>query len=462
MKESIIITESARRCFSAQASLAGLGVKLRQLKLWEPIKAQVQIAQKTVKYTPVEKLLDGFLALLTGAQGMVEINKRVRADPALQAAFGRQGCAEQSVVQDTLDACTAENVEQMQQTWDTIYRCHSRGYRHDYAQVWQLLEVDMTGRPCGKKAAFASKGYFAKHLNRRGRQVGYVVAPHYEEIIVERVFDGTTQLPTALQPLVEAAEQTSGLSAEQRARTILRVDSGGGSVEDVNWMLHRGYQVHGKDYSSARAATLAESVATWVPDPHDPDRQVGWVTVEPTLYCRPLHRIAVRCRKKNGQWGIGVLLSTLSASEVLGLTGHSPNQVQAPNAVLLAYVYFYDQRGGGIEIEIKEDKQGLQTAKRNKKRFAAQQMLTALEALAHNVLIWARTWLTPQCPKVASLGLKRLVRDVFHMNGLIVFDQAAGLIHILLNQVDPLAKEVCAGLSALLAQEHVSITLGEI
>jgi hypothetical protein len=40
--------------------------------------------------------------------------------------------------------------------------------------------------------------------------------------------------------------------------------------------------------------------------------------------------------------------------------------------VLLAYVYFYDQRGGGIEVEIKEDKQGLRTTKRNKKRFAAQ------------------------------------------------------------------------------------------
>ncbi len=35
--------------------------------------------------------------------------------------------------------------------------------------------------------------------------------------------------------------------------------------------------------------------------------------------------------------------------------------------MLLAYVHFYDQRGGGIEIEIKEDKQGLNTTKRNKK-----------------------------------------------------------------------------------------------
>ena len=54
---------------------------------------------------------------------------------------------------------------------------------------------------------------------------------------MERVFDGKTQLTAALRPLVEAAEQTLDLDEEKRKRTILRVDSGGGSVADVNWML---------------------------------------------------------------------------------------------------------------------------------------------------------------------------------------------------------------------------------
>jgi len=63
--------------------------------------------------------------MLAGAHGMVEINTRLRADPALQAAFGRTACAEQPVVQQTLDACTDENVTQMQQvsirsTWSTV------------------------------------------------------------------------------------------------------------------------------------------------------------------------------------------------------------------------------------------------------------------------------------------------------------------------------------------------------
>ena len=59
---------------------------------------------------------------------MVEVNTRLRADPSLQAAFGRSACAEQSVVQDILNACTAENVEQMEEAMAHIYRQHSQGY----------------------------------------------------------------------------------------------------------------------------------------------------------------------------------------------------------------------------------------------------------------------------------------------------------------------------------------------
>jgi hypothetical protein len=450
------------RRFSACVPLAAIGVKLRGMDLFGPIAERVQIAQKTVKHTPVQKLYDGFVAILAGAQGLVEINKRLRSEPALQAAFGRKACAEQSVVQDTLDACTAVNVRQMQQATALIYRRHSLGYRHHYGQGYQLLDVDMTGMPCGPKAAFASKGYFAHQRNRRGRQLGRVLATGYDEIVVDRLFNGKTQLTTALRPLVEAAEDTLALDAEKRARTILRVDAGGGSVDDVNWMLARGYQFHGKDYSGQRARVLAESVTQWVDDPKVPGRQVGWVTVVASAYIRPVKRLAVRCRKKNGQWGIGVLLSTLTAQEAILLTRQPIDRVTDPLAVLLAYVYFYDQRSGGVETSNKEDKQGLGITKRNKKRFEAQQMLVQLNALAHNVIVWTRCWLAPHYPKLQRFGIKRMIRDVFHCNGWMDFDHTAHISQIGLNHADPLAAGLVQALSALLASEHIAITSGEI
>src|ERR1051326_868629 len=80
------ITKTTKH-FSARTSLAAIGVKVRQLDIFGPIREGVKIAQKTVKHTPVDKLYDGFIAMLAGAQGLVEINTRLRSDRALQAAF---------------------------------------------------------------------------------------------------------------------------------------------------------------------------------------------------------------------------------------------------------------------------------------------------------------------------------------------------------------------------------------
>ena len=453
--------EENQYAYTSVLPLTAIGVKTRKMKLFAPIEREVKIPQKIVKHRPVDKLKDGYIAILAGAQGMVEVNKRVRAERAVQVAFGRTSCEEQSVIQDTLDACTDQNVTEMHRAMEQIFRQQSQSYRHDYPCEWQLLDVDMTGRPCGRKAALATKGYFAKQRNRRGRQEGYLIATWYEEIVVERVYEGTTQLNRALRPLVEAAETCLELDEGKRNRTILRIDSGGGSVEDINWALERGYHVHIKDYSGSRAAQLAKSVSRWVRDPADPAREFGRVTAEASAYVRPVRRIAVRCRKENGQWGIGVIVSNLEPKDVLWLTGGYRQEEEKDEQVLLAYVHFYDQRGGGIETEIKEDKQGLNTTKRNKKRFAAQQILTQLEVLARNTLIWARLWLADYCPRLAHFGLKRWMRDILHLNGVVVFDQSLHLIQLILNPADPLAKDLSHGLAALLAGEHVAVYLGE-
>ncbi len=408
--------------------------------------------------------MDAAIAILSGAHGLVEINKRVRAERGWPAAFGRHGGAEQSVVPDTLAACSQENVSPMPAALDQIYSQHSQGYGHDYHKSWQLLDVALTGRPGGKKAGFASKGDFATQRHRPGRHEGYLSATNDEEIVSKQLFNGKTQLTKAWPPLRETAAKTLGLDQDQakRQRTIWRIVSGGGSVEGLNWVLKRGSQLPGKDYSGPRTQHLAESVLKWFNDPGCPERPVGGVTVEADLYCRPVKRLAVRCRKHNGQWGIGGLLSTLSSPEVLKLTGDPLAKASAPRAVLLAYVHFYDQRDGGVETAIKEDKQGRGTSKRNQKRFEAQYMLTLLEALAHNILVWARPWLAHWGPRVAQFGWLRLVRDVFQMNGLILLDPEAQLLKIVLNRADPLVQELRTGFAALFAPQQLAMTLGEI
>ena len=435
--------------FTKHASLAAIGSYLRHHDLFAPIRKRVLIAQKTVLYTPLQKLEDAFIAILTGIGGLVEINTSLRSDPSLQQAFGRSGCAEQSVIQDTLDACTQENVTQMQQALTTIYRTFSSGYRHDYEKEWQVLDVDLTGLPCGKRAEAGSKGYFGDTGRHRGRQDGRVLATHYGELVVERVYDGSKQLHQALPELVEQAAMTLKLDPFRRSRTILRVDAGGGSVERINWALNCGYQYHGKDYSGMRVKKLVASVSEWVTDPKMAGREVGWVESE-APYDKPVRRIAVRCRRKNETWAYGVLVSTLTAQSVLSLMGYQQPSEASEVEALLAYVHWYDQRGGGVETANKDDKQGLGIGKRNKRRLAAQQMVVCLNTLAHNVLVWVRRELARSVPKLARLGLLRLVRDVCHISGKLHYDEQGQLVRIGLNQHHPLARLLIDALRVLL------------
>jgi len=324
--------------FTGCASLAAIGVKLSQLKLFDPIRTRVQIKQKTIKHTPTDKLYDAFISLMAGANVLVEINTRLRTDPALQKAFGRSACAEQSVVQETLDACTTENVTQLQNALDEIYRQNSQSIHHDYQATFHLLDVDMSGLPCGPKAAFATKGYFAGQYHRRGRQVGRVLSTQSEEVVVDRLFAGNVQLIKARPPLVEAAETTLKLDEAKRARTIIRVDAGSGTMDDLNWRLSRGYLVMAKEYSGRRVVRLAKTVTEWVQDPDWSERSFGWVSEPPAGYVRPVRRIAVRCRRLDGTFAYGVLICSLSAQQVLAVLKRPSSQAENPVAVLQAYV----------------------------------------------------------------------------------------------------------------------------
>ncbi len=132
------------------------------------------------------------------------------------------------------------------------------------------------------KPFLRAPGYFAGLYHRRGRQVGRVLATQYEEVVVDRLFAGNVQLIKALQPLVEAAETTLHLDEAKRTRTMIRVDAGSGTLDDLNWRLSRGYEIMAKEYSGQRVLRLVKTVTEWIQDPDWSERSFGWVTEPPT------------------------------------------------------------------------------------------------------------------------------------------------------------------------------------
>ena len=86
-----------------------------------------------------------------------------------------------------------------------------------------------------------------------------------------------------------------------------------------------------------------------------------------------------------------------------------------------------------------------------------------LGSLAHNVVVWARRWLTQDAAssKLRHYGIMRMVRDVFQVSGFLLFDALGQLVHIVLNQAAPLAPILGDALPGLLAAAHVGMSLGQ-
>jgi hypothetical protein len=443
--------------FSARASLAALGVRFQKLELWPVVEQHVKLKQKVLRHTPTDKLLDCLINILAGGVGVVEVNTRVRPDLVVQHAFGRQDCADQSTISDTLNACRAEQVDQLRQALTVIFRKHSRTCQHDYDQQWQLLEADMTGMPAGRQGEGVTKGYFAKVRNRRGRQLGRVLATWYEELVVERLYDGKRQLDRSLQELVLATEAVLEMPENKHVRTIWRIDGGGGRDEDIDWLLNRRYQLLVKVNNWRRAQKLAASVTQWYPDPKVSDRHVGWIE-QPHPYAHPTRQLALRKRKADGSWSYHALVFTLEDATLFQLCQRAlPTQPQ-PAESLLAALHAYDGRSGGVETQNRGDKQGLGLARRNKQRFAAQEVLVLLAQLAHNLVIWTRDDLAHVDQRLRRYGVQRTVRDVLQIAGRVAFDAGGHIRTITLNQRHPLAR----AFHNAYAGDDLSLILGQI
>jgi hypothetical protein len=128
---------------------------------------------------------------------------------------------------------------------------------------------------------------------------------------------------------------------------------------------------------------------------------------------------------------------------------------------MFALLYAYDLRSGGVETSIKGSKQGLGLTQRNKKRFAAQEMLVLLAQLAYNLVVWVRNVLAKQSPKLSGFGLARMIRDIFQIDGSLCWDAQGRILAIMLNKHDPFTKHFISGLAPAWPMREMYPNLGQ-
>src|SRR5215211_5544856 len=429
---------------SAHASLCVLGGYLRAREFFRPLEDGVHLKQKVHQYTPAQKLEMIFVSLLAGAKAVYHTGTTLRTDPALQAAFGLPGCAEQSVLADTLDAATDADVTALRQVVEATFLQYSPARRHEFGQAVLVLDLDLSPLPASKQAEGSERGYMGRCRSKTGRKLVRVRVAATQETVWDEVVPGNrVETLAVVQQAVAAAERLLGLTGDdaaaqaRRARTEWRLDSGWGSAEIINCLLARDYQVTGKFKSTSRVRKLVAPITTWEPTA-SPGREVAPVPA-PVGLARPCAQYAVRTPSKDKPGGYYQAVLFTSRLD-LGMQ---------------AVVDHYDARAG-MEADLKGDKRGLGLGVLRKQKLAAQRLVVLLGQWAHNVLIWARRWLAQGAPRLAGFGIVRLVQEVCAVPGRVKLT-AAGVSRVRLRPEHPCAREVYRALRPLCSSSQ---TLG--
>jgi hypothetical protein len=415
---------------TGRASLCALGEYLRRHCFFAPLREHVQIPQKTVRYRPIDKLLDALGGSLCGAKSIAQKNVTIRTDRAVPRAFGRTGCAEQSTIARTLRACTAENVAPLEQVSWYYLRRYGATPRHRFHDPRLWVDIDLTPMPIGAKAEGSERTWMGRNRSKTGRKTLRITASPYREILHETLLRGKATAVPALQAALLEVETHLGWNRERRSQLVLRLDGGFGTTEVLNWLLSRGYQVVAKISNRGRVQKLRQAIGPWQPT-SSPGREMAAV-LRPHRFCRATRQWVIRTPQAHGGYHYAVLLTTVPDLE--------------PTALADAY----DGRAL-IEASFCQDKQALGLVKRRQHKWEAQQMVVLLARLAHHLLLWSKRWLS-RVPttrwRLEGYGLVRLLQEGTTVPGVIRW-RHGWMVSVHFDPLHPLAEALQQGFAAL-------------
>ncbi len=157
---------------------------------------------------------------------------------------------------------------------------------------------------------------------------------------------------------------------------------------------------------------------------------------------RPLAQYAVRTPSKEPKSGYyhAVVFTSRTDLTMTGVVEH------------------YDGRAG-MEADLKSDKHGLGLAVIRKRLLPAQKLVVLLVELVHNILIWARFWLSQHAPRLRHYGIVRLIQHVWAIAGRVKLTDQQAVVRVRLRQVHPRARDVGQGFLPLLPQRQTLVVL---
>jgi hypothetical protein len=415
---------------TSRASLGALGAYLRRQCFLAPMREPVQIPHKTVRYRPIDTVLDGLLGILCGAKTISQSHGTMRVAPAVPRACGRTGCAEQSTMARPLPARTAATVDQLTRvSWYDLTR-YGQTPHHRCAERRLWVDVDVTLLPIGEQAEGSERTWMGRNRSKTGRKTLRCTASDDREMLHETLLRGKATAVPALKTALSALETPLGWTRERRQRVVRRLDGGFGTTEVRNGLWSREYQGVAKISHSGRVRKLRQALGPWQPT-SSLGREMAPV-LHPHRFGRATRQWVIRTPKEKGGYQDAVVGTTLTALEPVDVTDA------------------YDGRAM-LAAPFCQDKPALGMDTRRQRRWEAQQMVLLLARLAHHLRLWGKQWLS-RVPatrrRLQGYGLVRLLRDVWAVPGGIRW-RRGWMVSVRFLPLHPLASPLQESFSAL-------------
>ena len=153
------IGHSAEQSNTQYAPLVVLSAYYQEHRTVEPLN-QVYIPMKIREYSTGDKLKQILLSILGGCGTLSEVNIRLKPEQQLADLWGWPHFADQSSLSRTLDELTQEQIDELRQSTQAIWRRNSQAVAHDWrSYLW--LDYDLSGLPCSPRAEKSQKGFFS-------------------------------------------------------------------------------------------------------------------------------------------------------------------------------------------------------------------------------------------------------------------------------------------------------------
>jgi len=211
--------------FSITGFLVPTGHYAQKIGLIDLFKQRLKIKMKTIHHTPVEKIIELFVSMISGCPDIKTVNNRLVPDKLAATAWCQKQFADQSQASLVLHRITPENLLQLEEIFQTLFHEQSLARRHP-RNKWLVVDVDMTGLPVSPSSRTYERATFGFMQKEKGK--GYKLTCPYTGGEFGEVFGGlfdpgSAHCATKLTDLLLLIEKRVGSPPSSLAKYKTRI-----------------------------------------------------------------------------------------------------------------------------------------------------------------------------------------------------------------------------------------------